>query len=384
MRIHPVDTLLFTLMKFFKFLDRRLTDLTHLDPSNIHTILVVSSTAIGDTLLSTPAIRAVRERYPQGKIIAHLNMKNMELFENNPHIDEIIPYRGGYRKFFSTVAALRKRKFDLVLVFHGNEPQATPMAYLSGARFIVKIPCSRQYAFLLSNKKSDQGDLRGAHAIDVRLKAASLVNCGGTDRRLVLNVDKVDETFIDSYMRSHNIRRDDTVIGLQLGAASRYKIWPLQNFIELGRKLLSWDPGLRVILTGSKQEQDICRQAARRIEGGALSVAGEISLRQLRSLIKRMDVLVTNDTGMMHMAIALQTPTASLFCPTDHLGVGAVQDPGLHKIIHAKRPCDPCTTKKCMVPVCMELITVDEVYHSVRELLNRRRNAAFYISVSDS
>jgi len=95
MRINPIDVLLFLQLKFLKFFDGRQTDLKYFAPEAVKNILVVSSTAIGDTLLSTPAIRAVRERYPRAKIAAHFNIKNMELFENNPHIDEIIPYYGG-------------------------------------------------------------------------------------------------------------------------------------------------------------------------------------------------------------------------------------------------------------------------------------------------
>ena len=103
MRLKIFDGLLFLTMKLLKSLDRREAGIEHLDPRAIKNILVVSSTAIGDTLLSTPAIKAVRERYPEAKIIAHFNIGNMELFENNPHINGIIPYYGGYKKFFKTI-----------------------------------------------------------------------------------------------------------------------------------------------------------------------------------------------------------------------------------------------------------------------------------------
>src|SRR5208283_4464859 len=192
MRIHPFDGLLFRFTNLLKALDKRPTGLEHFRPAAVKNILVVSSTAIGDTLLSTPAIRAVRKRYPEAAIIAHFNAVNAELFENNPHIDGIIPYYGGYRRFVRTILEFRKHNFDLALIFHGNEPQATPMAYLSGARFIIKVPISREYGFLLSNISNGCDKPRDHHAIDVRMKAAEFTGCSGDNREMVLVADESD------------------------------------------------------------------------------------------------------------------------------------------------------------------------------------------------
>src|SRR5271157_1918180 len=108
MRIHPFDSLLYLSLKIIKSLDKRQAGLECFDPAAVKNILIVSSTAIGDTLLSTPAIRAVREKYPEAKIIAHFSAGNAELFKNNPCIDGIVPYAGGYRKFIRTVREFRR------------------------------------------------------------------------------------------------------------------------------------------------------------------------------------------------------------------------------------------------------------------------------------
>ncbi len=116
----------------------------------------------------------------------------------------------------------------------------------------------------------------------------------------------------------------------------------------------------------------LCSFVAREMGGRVVSTAGELSLRQLRALVKEMDLLVTNDTGAMHIAIALQTKTVSLFCPTNSWGVGPLQDLHLHRVIKKDRPCDPCVSKRCVNPYCMKLITVDEVFEEVKKLLNTR------------
>jgi ADP-heptose:LPS heptosyltransferase len=370
MRFHPTDGILYLTMRLLKAFDRRQTDLKYFAPNKVKNILVVSSTAIGDTLLSTPAIRAVREQYPEAKIIGHFNIKNMELFENNSHIDRIIPYYGGYKRFFRTVREFRKHKFDLVLIFHGNEPQATPMAYLSGARFIVKIPIPKQYGFLLSNTNNIFENPWEHHAVDVRLKTAFLAGCRENNKNLVLILDKDEVDFIDNYLKDLSIKKDNIVIGFQMGAAKQYKAWPEKHFIELGKRLLLYNSNIRIVMVGSRNEKGLCDSVAKVIGKGVLSVAGKITLKQLSALVKKMQILVTNDTGTMHIAIALNIKTVSLFCPTNYWGVGPIQDIHLHKIIVKDKPCNPCITKKCKDPFCMELIRVDEVFASITQILN--------------
>lgn len=369
MNIRPFNSLLYLAMKMLKSLDKRQTELEHFDPVSVRNILVVSSTAIGDTLLSTPAIRAVRERYPEAKIVAHFNIKNMELFENNPYIDSIIPYYGGYRKFFMTVLEFRRRHFDLVLIFHGNEPQATPMAYLSGARFIMKSPIPKEYGFLLSNKENGFEDPRQQHAIINRLKTASFAGCKGENREMVLVADEGDRSAAASCLTRLGVAGNAILIGLQAGAATPYKMWPGEKFIELGKRLVQMNPDIRILLVGSPREKKLCASVARAIGERAYSVAGEVSLKALRGLIEKMSLLVTNDTGAMHMAIALKTKTVSIFCPTSPGGVGPIQDLQLHRVVYKDKPCSPCVTKKCMRPFCMDMIQVDEVYDAAKEIL---------------
>src|SRR5208283_493016 len=132
---------------------------------------------------------------------------------------------------------------------------------------------------------------------------------------------------------------------------------------------LQLDPNIRILVTGSPRERNLCSAVAHEIGERAFSTAGEVSLKTLRGLIERMNLLVTNDTGAMHMAIALKTKTVSLFCPTNDWGTGPVQDLHLHRIIKKGRTCNPCITKKCARPLCMDQIQVDEVFNSAKESL---------------
>jgi lipopolysaccharide heptosyltransferase II len=362
MKLNIRENLLYLALKIIKKFDKRQTDLKYFNPEKVKTILIVSSTAIGDTLMSTPAIRAVRERYPEAKIIAHFNIKNMELFENNPHIDGIIPYYGGWKRLFKTVKEFRKHKFDVALILHGNEPQATPMAYLGGAKFILKVPIPKKFGFLLSNKINGFDNPWNHHAIDVRLKTASFIDCKTTNKEMLLFINKEEHEKIQKMLKNLDIGNEKKLICFQVGAANKFKIWPEEKFIELGKKLTEYDGNIIIFILGSKEEKIFCDTIAKKIGENSISLAGLLSLKELGALIELTDLLVTNDTGTMHIAIALKTKTISLFCPTYSWGVGPIQDLHLHKIIQKDRPCNPCLTKKCKNPFCMNLIEVEEVF----------------------
>lgn len=372
MRINPIDGLLFLSMRLLKSIDKRQTDLKYFDPDKVKNIMVVSSTAIGDTLLSTPAIRAARERYPHAKIIAHFNIKNMELFENNPHIDGIIPYYGGYKKFLRTIREFRKHKFDLALIFHGNEPQATPMAYLSGARFIVKLPNTSEYRLLLSNKNQVLGWEDFSHGVEQRLKVTELVNCKLSDKRMVLPLVKEGGSLIVDFFKNNGIQDTDIIIGFQVGASTVSRMWFPDRYIELGKKLINSFPDLRIVLTGSSQEYKYCQKIAEGIGEKVIVSAGRIPLRYMPSLLKRFKILVSGDTGIMHMAIAVGTPVVALFAVSDAKRSGPYYDLGKHVVIQKKRTCEPCASKKCTYQKCMGNISVDEVLNALTDIMRRR------------
>ncbi len=372
MRLNIRENLLFLILKIINRYDKRQRDLKYFNPKEVKNILVVSSTAIGDTLMSTPAIRAIRERYPHAKIIAHFNIKNMDLFENNPHIDGIIPYQGGWKKFFKTVREIRRHKFDVAVILHGNEPQATPIAYLGGARFIVKIPLPKKFAFLISNKNNGFENPWNHHGIDVRLKAASFIDCKNDKKEMVLLLDKEALNRVENLLAKLNINGNKKLIGFQIGAADKYKMWSPDRFIKLGQRLIEFDEKIFILILGSKDEIKLCNKVKNGIKFRVLSLAGKLSLKELAALVNRLDLLVTNDTGTMHIAVALKKKTVSLFCPTNFWGVGPAQDLHLHKVIAKEKPCNPCVTKRCKNAFCMDLIGVEEVFEGAITLINEK------------
>ena len=369
MSFRPADMILLCTMKVLRKGDRRETGAEAFDPSLVHRILVVSSTAIGDTILSTPAIRAVRERYPEARIVAFFNAKTLDLFRNNPDVDEVVPYFGGYRRFLRTVCLLRRHRFDLALIFHGNEPQATPMAYLAGIPFIFKWPNTSENRFLLSNGSPVRTWDDFPHAVDQRLAVAALAGCDPKRRPFVLPLSDSAREEAGRLFREEGIGSEDLLVGFQAGASTLSRMWFPDRFAELGRRLVREDPRLRLIFTGSPAERDYCLSIAREFGERAIVAAGRLPLSAVPFLVARLRVLVTGDTGILHMAAAVRTPVVGLFAVSDPSRSGPYFDLDRHVIIKKPRTCVDCVSKRCTYQKCMEAIEVDEVCKAVMRVL---------------
>jgi len=377
MKLRPMESILYYALRFLKGRDRRERGLSAIKPGSIKNILIVSSTAIGDTLMSTPAIRAVRKGFPKARIIALFNKDNMELFADNPNIDGVEPYYGGWKKFISTVTELRKYSFDAALILHGNEPQATPLAYLTGARFIVKLPNVSRFSFLLSNESPELRWAELGHGIEARLQAAALLGCKAEGLQMDLPLDKGYDEGVQAFMRREGLGSygEKILIGINPGASTLSRQWFPVRFIELASRLMEKVPGLKIVLTGSPDELELCREIAGGTGDthGVVIAAGRLTLPESATLIGRFSAFITGDTGPMHIAYALKTPVVALYAVSQPEKTGPLTGRELHRIIKKPQTCQPCLSKKCGYQECMEQISVEEVFSAVMDILKEQR-----------
>ena len=153
-------------------------------------------------------------------------------------------------------------------------------------------------------------------------------------------------------------------------------MWPKENFITLGKKLLAKDDNFVIFIFGSPDEAPLCEAIEKGIGRQKRAFFLCCSLTDLPHILKGIDCLVTNDTGPMHIAIAVETSTVSLFVPSESHRIGPYQDLEKHRIITKKRPCvDDCIGKKCKkTPACMNLISPNEVFDAVMDVLKREHH----------
>lgn len=330
------------------------------------TVCFFSNTAIGDTLFNTPVFREFKVKFPNKKAIALLNPINYELFKNNPHIDEIVLFNGRWNGFLKALKQLKTKNIDIAFILHSNEPQATPLALLSGAKYIFKQPNGTdEFAKYRSNSKwGYNGEVR--YAVLNRLEYLKFIGIDSNNTKMELFLDSSDIDIVkDDLKKEENIK----YIGIQMGASTLSRQWFLHRWIELCKMLLK-DGNYKLILTGSPKEKSMCNELKNELKSeNVLNYAGKFDIKKAAALIGQMDLFITPDTGPLHIAVALNVPTITLFAMANPIFANPNYDTHIHKFIKKPITCKTCITKRCKYQECMLQISANEVYDMAKDIL---------------
>jgi lipopolysaccharide heptosyltransferase II len=333
--------------------------------------LIVSTTGIGDTLWGTPAISALRETYPESYIGILTTRSGSELLLGNPDIDEIFIFRRGLGSIIyliSLLGRIRARRFEVAFIFHASDRIIWPICSLSGPSEIIGVSGENKgLDFILT--RAIEINSSEVHELEKRLILVRGTGAETSNRSIKLVLTDRDRENAERFLQQSGVDNSSLLIGLHPGALKRFKRWPRENFVYVGRELAR-KSGAAIVITGSRDEETLTSEIAAHIEG-AFSAAGRLSLRETAALIERMNLFITNDTGPMHIAFALGTPTVALFSPTDPKRCGPYETEG-YIVINKPVTCDPCKAKSCYNPVCMEQITTEEVVEAAVRLLKER------------
>ena len=353
-----VRLIVYTYARGSKHKIRKLAE-PYVTPPVLNSILAFSTTALGDTLLSTPALVSLRQSFPDAKITLCIGKKIAPLLAGFEYIDDVVIYHGGYKQFWSTVLRLRRANPDAALLLHSNGPQDIPLAVLSGASIILKPHTNSEYRHYLSC----QFQPRQQHVIEERLDLIRWLGGNKLTTRMHLPA-----RYTAQYKKAAAASSEQAqiVVGFQVGAANTFKMWPAANFASLADQLADSIPNLSIVITGSGSERRIAQQIMESSQRAKIrNACGEYSIADLPFLLKQFDMLVTNDTGTMHLAIALGVPTLCLFGLTLPQLIGPYQDLVIHHVIHKQPANNTFVPKKKRSSSAMMMISVAEVHASV-------------------
>ena len=377
MRIPFVDTLLY---RTFWGLDRlgrirTVQDLADVRLDELQSVLVAVTTALGDSICFTPALTALRDRFPRARIVGLFHRAFADLYRDDPRLDGVIPYWGKYARWHRTLRALRAVRCELALAPYISEPDVIPLIYLGGSRIIFRTPGRDTiYRFMVANPELLRQGPTPEHALKQAATMLRHLGCPLPDLSPRLHVTAGARERVAGWLRAQGVGGNVRLVALHPGASVQNKRWPLGHYRSLARRLLATGQDVHLLLTGAPGERALARQIATALgsPGRVTEAAGAIRIEDLPALFERVDVLISADTGAAHVAYAMGTPSVTMFWRSDPALSGPMHDLDRHLVVAREPLCPPCRTRSCKYPACAEEITPERVLQSTLALLGRR------------
>jgi heptosyltransferase-3 len=327
-------------------------------------ILVVRTDRIGDVLLSTPVLEALRLKYPEAHIAMLVSKATKEAVEGNPFLNEILVDEG--EKASQLARKLKEKRFDTSVLLHPTPRLAWA---LSRAGIPLRVGTGyRGYSFLFTKRVYEHRKTALRHELEYNLSLAEALGASLTDPQPKIFLSSVDRAWAKDRLNKVGVKEGEKLVGIHPGSGGTARDWRPERFGELGERIQK-ELGARVVVTGVKEERTLAETVASRMSRAPVMILGETSLKQLTALLEQEYVFISNSTGPMHLAAAVGTRVVAMFPPIRACSPRRWGPWGKgHKAILPKVPeCKKCVETKCRYCDCMDKISVDEVLIAVKK-----------------
>jgi ADP-heptose:LPS heptosyltransferase len=325
-------------------------------------ILVVCTTGMGDALWGTPAIRALKKAYPSAGIDLLVQPAWKTLFDGNPHLENVYPYESRWSRQLALVIRLARRVYDCGLLFHVNKDFRRMIPLLRCPTFWAH----QEFSWIDPEKTlSFTGEVHGIHRRLELLRQIGVPADGGA-MEIFLNED--DRKNARDFLTQKGIGETTPYVYVNMGASLAHKRWSSKRFVELTRRILA-ESHHAVVLGGGPGEGGIIEEVRAHFPERVCAVYDR-SLRANSALIEKAGLMVTTDTGPMHIGLALQTPMVALFGPTRPGESGPFEiDPSKCVVLRAMREGVPlCETRPADMNY-FDPISIEEVWAKVASFI---------------
>jgi len=336
-------------------------------------ILVRAVNWVGDAVMTTPAIGAVRERFPQAEITLLANPLVSQLFSPHPWVDRLITFdrNGAHRGFtgrFRLAAQLRKEAFDAAIILPNSFDSAL-IPWLAGIPVRLGKSSDGRGLLLTGCYRPDERTPI-CHEVEYYLGLLGHFGITGQAAAPFLSTTPAEDGEAAALLDRHGIRADDFLLGINPGAAfGSAKRWYPDRFADVARQLSRLKKA-RVVIFGGPGETDIAAEIEQHLGGVCLNLAGTTTVRGLMALIRKCSLFITNDSGPMHIAAAFGVPLVAIFGSTDH----ATTSPYTERAVVVRKDieCAPCKLRECPTDHrCMKAVTADDVVSAAEQLLEK-------------
>ncbi|MDD4956472.1 MAG: lipopolysaccharide heptosyltransferase II [Candidatus Omnitrophica bacterium] len=336
-------------------------------------ILVTRTDRLGDVVLSTPVARHLRKLYPDAYIAFMVKPGNRDIVEDNPDINEVIIYdkEGAQKGFVGTVLfawELRKKRFDTAIILHPTN-RSHIVAFLAGIP--ERVGYDKRLPFLLTKRAPHIKQEGAKHEIDYNFDLLALAGVDVTlyDRMPYMSTSDADKKMVDAVIKDNGLTGE--LVAMHVGASCRSKRWPTGRFAEVADRI-SKEFGARVIFVGGNESEGMSSSVVSLMKEEPVDLTGGLLLGEFAEFLSRCRLLISNDSGPVHVAVAVGTPVIAVFGRKDaglsprRWGPVGAGDTVLHKDVG----CERCLAHECERDfACIKAVTVDEVMSSVSKVL---------------
>ncbi|MCP4718624.1 MAG: lipopolysaccharide heptosyltransferase II [Desulfobacteraceae bacterium] len=334
-------------------------------------ILIRAANWVGDAIMTTPVIRGVRKNYPDARITVLAKPWVIPVYEKNPHVDDVMVYEnsGRHKMGIGTLRLagdMRKHHFDLAILMQ-NAFEAALLAFLAGIPERVGYNTDGRFLLLNQCVKLDPA-LKKDHLIDYYigiLRGAGLEDDG---RKLDLVLGDEDKAAAKKILAENGLGGSGPVIGINPGATGgTAKRWFPDRYAKLCRELFH-KYQTKVLIFGGPADQALGKKIMDMAKGCCINIAGKTTLSQAFGLIGNCDLFVTNDSGLMHAAAALDVNQVAIIGSTDYIATAPANKNSI--MVREPTSCAPCLKDECPIDHrCMTRISVDAVMDVCRSVL---------------
>jgi lipopolysaccharide heptosyltransferase II len=352
-------------------------------------VLLVRLREIGDVVFTTPAVRAIRLRFPDARLAYVVEPAAAPVVAGNPHLDDVIvAAKSGLAADLALGRRLKRERFDLAIDFHGG-PRASLLTWLSRAprRIGYDVPGR---AWMYTERVARPRHLRPRHSV---VNQWDLLAPLGIDppspsaNPVDIPVDPAAAAAVDARLAAAGVGPDDRVIVVHVSAGNPFRRWPPAHFAALAAALAAGEPRRRLVFTSGPAERDAeariaadARQALPADARHRIVSCGGFTLAELRALVDRAALYIGGDSGPLHIAAASRVPIVGLYGPTLPSRSEPWRDPRLvaEAVEVAGLPCRPCDQRVCAPGDfrCLTTLSAEAVAEAAERALARGADAA--------
>lgn len=353
-------------------------------------IIVIAPLGIGNTILLVPTLKACKELLHCSITVAVFTRQGKEILEHCPYVDNVVlfcrtisPNPILIREQLRLLYNLRRKRFDICLTaFPTNHALYNLLAWAIHAKNRIAHEYLVKRVKSLSFLQTIKVAIEPCHDVEQNLNLLLPLGISFKKKDLSLELWIPEEVRIRAkrFITPYTIQGKEFLIGMHAGSSQRRKMgckrWPAEKFALLAKRLLEHYPTARIFLFGGKEEEQLNQEIAQTI-GQYATIVQRSSILETAALIERMSLFISNDSGLMHIAVSVGVPTVAIFGPTDATRTAPYGSQ--HRVLRKDLKCSPCwplekvgRRDECPYakPVCLTELSVSTVFQAVGEMIN--------------